>query len=63
MGAALLTVFGGLALFLAVVGVYGVLSYSVNQQSREIGVRMACGRAVAYWVLVVGQGMQLAIAG
>ncbi len=64
MGAALLTVFGVIALVLAIVGVYGVLSYSVTQQTREIGIRMAMGAQTSSVVnLVVKQGMRLAVAG
>jgi putative ABC transport system permease protein len=64
MGAALLTVFGGLAMVLAAVGVYGVLAFSVTQQTREIGIRMAMGAERRDVLgLVVGQGLKLAAAG
>lgn len=64
MGAALLGLFGMLALILATVGVYGVLWYSVTQQTRDIGIRMALGAEPSTVLkLVVGEGLKLTAAG
>ena len=56
--------FAGLAMLLATVGLYGVLSFSVAQRTRELGVRMALGAAnrKILW-LVLKQGMVLALIG
>ncbi len=60
----LLTTFAAVALLIAAIGIYGVLAYSVNQRTREIGLRMALGatpRSVLQ--LIVGQGMKVVLIG
>ena len=60
----LLAVFAGLALLLAAVGTYGVMSYAVAQRSRELGIRMAMGaEAGMVQRLVLSQGLRVAAVG
>ncbi len=60
----LLTIFGASALLLASIGMYGLMSYSVEQRRREIGIRLALGAALSdVRSMILFQGMKLALIG
>jgi ABC-type antimicrobial peptide transport system permease subunit len=64
LAAALLAIFGGMALFLAAIGLFAVMSYSVSQSQRELGLRMALGAGANDVLrLMISRGLRLTIAG
>jgi predicted permease len=59
-----MTVFGGCALLLAAIGIYGLMAYSVEQRTQEIGIRLALGAPLAHVRrMVIAQGMALSLGG
>jgi len=60
----LASLFGGIALFLAAIGIYGVLAYQVAQRQKEIGIRLALGSdARGIFGLIIAEGLRLLIFG